>query len=167
MLDRPVAPADLPDLRRLQRAVVRAAESVLAGEAPDCVEINTLAAGSSARVELAVTEGVAHRRLVWTDPSPAALLARGLVEELAALDGARLRRCARPECDLLFHDTMRSRTRRWHTEDPCVGANARRVHRRSRREDLTDRGRPATGRGARCGAPRGSAPPWRGAGSAG
>ncbi|WP_414710672.1 CGNR zinc finger domain-containing protein [Pseudonocardia sp.] len=31
----------------------------------------------------------------------------------------RLRRCARTACDLLFYDTTRSRTRRWHVEDPC------------------------------------------------
>jgi predicted RNA-binding Zn ribbon-like protein len=119
VLDQPVAAADLADLRRLQRAAVRAAEAMLAGEALDCAEINALAAGSTARVELVVTEGVPRRRLVWTDASLAAALARRLVEELGVLNADRLRRCARPECDLLFYDTTRSRTRRWHAEDPC------------------------------------------------
>jgi predicted RNA-binding Zn ribbon-like protein len=119
VVDQPVAAADLADLRRLQRASVHAAEAILAGEALDCAELNALAAGSTARVELVVTEGGPRRRLIWTDTSLAAALARRLIEELDTLEPDRLRRCARPECDLLFYDTTRSRTRRWHAEDPC------------------------------------------------
>jgi predicted RNA-binding Zn ribbon-like protein len=59
----------------------------------------------------------------------AAALARRLIEELNALEPDRLRRCARPECDLLFYDTTRSRTRRWHAEDPCGWRERQRVHR--------------------------------------
>jgi predicted RNA-binding Zn ribbon-like protein len=119
VVDQPVAPADLADLRRLQRASVHAAEAVLAGEAVDCAEVNAPAAGSSARVELFVTDGIPRRELIWTDTSLAASLARRVIDELSALEPDRLRRCARPECDLLFYDTTRSRTRRWHAEDPC------------------------------------------------
>ena len=132
VVDQPVAAADLADLRRLQRAAAGAAEAILAGEAPDGAELNALAAGSTARAELAVTEGVPRRRLVWTDASLAAALARRLVEELGALDPDRLRRCARPECDLLFYDTTRSRTRRWHAEDPCGWRERQRAHRTRR-----------------------------------
>jgi predicted RNA-binding Zn ribbon-like protein len=129
VIDRPVAAGDLADLRRLQRAAVLAAEAVLAGETLDGAEINALAADSTARVELAVTKGVPRRQLVWTDTSLAAALARRLVEELGALEPDRLRRCARPECDLLFYDTTRSRTRRWHAEVPCGWRERQRVHR--------------------------------------
>ena len=129
VVDQPVAAADLADLRRLQRASVRAAEAILAGEALDCAELNALAAGSHARVELIVTDGVPRRQLIWTDTSPAAALARHLIDELDALEPDRLRRCARPECDLLFYDTTRSRTRRWHAEDPCGWRERQRVHR--------------------------------------
>ena len=129
VVDQPVAEADLADLRRLQRAAVHAAEAILAGDGLDGAEINALAAGSTAHVELVVTEGVPQRQLVWTDTSPAAALARRLVEELDALEPDRLRRCARPECDLLFYDTTRSRTRRWHAEDPCGWRERQRVHR--------------------------------------
>jgi predicted RNA-binding Zn ribbon-like protein len=59
-------------------------------------------------------------------------LARRLIEELAALEPNRLRRCARTACDLLFYDTTRSRTRRWHAEDPC-GWRQRQQHRRTHR----------------------------------
>ncbi len=129
VVDRPVAAADLADLRRLQRATVHAAEATLAGEAPNCAEINALAAGSTARVELVVAEGAPRRQLVWIDASLAAALTRRLVDELSTLEPDRLRRCARPECDLLFYDTTRSRTRRWHAEDPCGWRERQRVHR--------------------------------------
>jgi predicted RNA-binding Zn ribbon-like protein len=129
VVDQPVATADLADLRRLQRASVRAAEAILAGEALDCAEVNALAAGSYARIELFVAEGVPLRQLIWTDTSLAAALARRLIEELSALEPDRLRRCARPECDLLFYDTTRSRTRRWHAEDPCGWRERQRLHR--------------------------------------
>jgi predicted RNA-binding Zn ribbon-like protein len=129
VVDQPVTAPDLADLRRLQRAAFRAAEAILAGEAPDFAEINALAAGSTGRVELVVAGGVPRRQLLWTDLSPAAALARRLVEEISSLEPDRLRRCARPECDLLFHDTTRSRTRRWHAEDPCGWRERQRVHR--------------------------------------
>jgi predicted RNA-binding Zn ribbon-like protein len=129
VVDQPVAATDLADLRRLQRAAVDAAEAILAGQALECAEINALAADSTARVELVVTGGVPRRQLIWTDTSLAAALARRLIEELSALQPDRLRRCARPECDLLFYDTTRSRTRRWHAEDPCGWRERQRVHR--------------------------------------
>jgi predicted RNA-binding Zn ribbon-like protein len=129
VVDRPAAASDLADLRRLQRASLDAAEATLAGHALDGAELNALAAASSARVELVVTEGGPRRRLAWTDTSLAAALARRLVEELGALEPDRLRRCARPGCDLLFYDTTRSRTRRWHAEDPCGWRERQRLHR--------------------------------------
>lgn len=129
VVDRPVTATDLAGLRRLQRAAVHAAEAILAGESLDCATLNALAADSTARVELVVTEGVPGRRLVWTDTSLAAALARRVIEELGALEPERLRRCARPQCDLLFYDTTRSRTRRWHAEDPCGWRERQRVHR--------------------------------------
>jgi predicted RNA-binding Zn ribbon-like protein len=129
LIDRPVGEADLADLHALQRAAVDAAESILAGELPAVAELNALSAGSTAHAELIVTEGAPRRRLVWTDTSPAAALARRLVEELDALEPDRLRRCARPECDLLFYDTTRSRTRRWHAEEPCGWRERQRVRR--------------------------------------
>ncbi|MGH9211629.1 MAG: CGNR zinc finger domain-containing protein [Acidimicrobiales bacterium] len=130
VVDQPVAAADLADVHRLQRASVYAAEGILAGEALDCAELNAVAAGSTARVELVVADGVPRRHLVWTDTSSAAALARRLIEELDVLEPDRLRRCARLECSLVFYDTTRSRTRRWHAEDPCGWRERQRVHRR-------------------------------------
>lgn len=129
LIPRPVTESDLPALRRVQQLAVQAAEAVLAGELPDCGAINALARDSTAHVELAAIDGTLHQRLVWSDASIAAGLARRLVEELAALEPTRLRRCARIECDLFFYDTTRSRTRRWHADDPC---GWRERHRRTR-----------------------------------
>jgi predicted RNA-binding Zn ribbon-like protein len=135
-VDGVVAAEDLADLRRLQRAAVHAADAVLAAETVDCAELNALAAGSYATIELSAAGPVPRRRLVWTDTSLTSRLARRVVEELDALDPDRLRRCARPECDLLFYDTTRSRTRRWHAEDPCGWRERQRAHRlRSSRPD--------------------------------
>jgi predicted RNA-binding Zn ribbon-like protein len=131
LISRPVTDADLRALRRVQRLAVRTAEALLTGEAADCAAINALARGSTAHVELTATNGGLCRQLVWHDVSIAAGLARRLVEELAALEPTRLRRCARAECSLLFYDATRSRTRRWHAEDPC-GWRERQHHRRSR-----------------------------------
>ena len=132
LVDQPVNAADLADLRRLQRAAFDAAEAILAGETLDCAGINALAADSTARVEVVVPEGIPQRQLVWTDASVASALARRVVEELGMLDHDRLRQCARPECDLLFYDTTRSRTRRWHAEDPCGWRERQRTHRTRR-----------------------------------
>jgi predicted RNA-binding Zn ribbon-like protein len=115
----PVTEADLPHLRSLQRAAAHAVDALLAGEVPDCAAINAVASGSTGRAELVVSGGKLGERIVWDDGTAAAELARRLVGELATLDASRLRRCARRECDLVFYDTTRSRTRRWHAEDPC------------------------------------------------
>jgi predicted RNA-binding Zn ribbon-like protein len=119
LIARPVTEADLAGLRELQRAAAQAADVLLAGEIPGCSQINALASGCSGRITLVVTGGELRRQIVWDDGSATAGLARRLVEELAALEPARLRRCARTQCGLVFYDTTRSRTRRWHAEDPC------------------------------------------------
>jgi len=115
----PVTEADLPHLRSLQRAAAQAVEALLAGEIPDCDPVNALARGSTGRAELVVSGGELREHIAWADATAAAELARRLIGELAALDPSRLGRCARRECSLAFYDTTRSRTRRWHAEDPC------------------------------------------------
>jgi predicted RNA-binding Zn ribbon-like protein len=127
-----VAEADLPSLRRVQQLAVQAVEALLAGRPPDCAAISLAARASTAHVELIVAGATLGQRLVWRDASPASGLARRLIEELAVLDPRRLRSCVRTECGLLFYDTTRSRTRRWHAEDPC-GWRERQHRRRARR----------------------------------
>jgi predicted RNA-binding Zn ribbon-like protein len=127
----PVREADLPGLRALHRFAGRAAEALLDGEVPDPGPLNDLAGDSTARIQLAARSGSLHKELIWGDVSVVGQLARRLIDELAGLDPARLRRCAREQCGLLFYDGTRSRTQRWHAEDPC-GWRERQHSRRAR-----------------------------------
>ncbi|MEU6201238.1 CGNR zinc finger domain-containing protein [Streptomyces sp. NPDC047061] len=126
----PVDEADLPALRRVQQIAEESAESLLAGRTPDCEAMTALARGSTAHVELIAGDVGLRQEVTWTDSSNSSGLARRLIAELAALDPHRLRRCARDACDLIFYDTTRSRTRRWHAEDPC-GWRERQQNRRT------------------------------------
>lgn len=127
----PVREADLPGLRDLQRFASRAAEALLDGAVPEAGVLNDLARDSFARVLLTASSGSLRQELVWHDVSVTGQLARRLIEELAGLDPTRLRRCAREQCGLLFYDSTRSRTQRWHAEDPC-GWRERQHSRRAR-----------------------------------
>jgi predicted RNA-binding Zn ribbon-like protein len=127
----PVRETDLPGLRDLQRFACQAAGALLAGELPETGVLNDLACGSSARVRLTASGGSLRPELAWHDVSVAGELARRLIEELTGLDPTRLRRCAREPCGLLFYDSTRSRTQRWHAEDPC-GWRERQHSRRAR-----------------------------------
>jgi predicted RNA-binding Zn ribbon-like protein len=60
---------------------------------------------------------------------PTATLARQVALELGEIDPKRLKRCALPACDLLFYDTTRSGTRRWHAESPCGARERQRRYR--------------------------------------
>jgi predicted RNA-binding Zn ribbon-like protein len=115
----PVTDLDLPVLRRLRAFAVEAAGVILAGGIPSPAPLNALASDSRARLRLVDRGGALRQELLWEDGSSAARLARRLITELASLDPTRLRECARPQCTLLFYDTTRSRTRRWHADDPC------------------------------------------------
>ncbi len=132
LIPRPVTDADLPGLRRLQRIAGHAATALLHDGMPDMTDVaalNGLARDSNARAELSVAEGALRQDWAWDDTSVVGYLARHLIGELAALEPTRLRKCARRECTLLFYDTTRSRTRRWHAEDPCGWRERQQAHR--------------------------------------
>jgi predicted RNA-binding Zn ribbon-like protein len=129
LTQRPVTDADLPGLRQLQQVAARAAGALLRGDVPEVTDLNRLARDSRAHVELTVTGDELRQDLVWDDVSAAGYLARRLSGELAALEPGRLRECARRECTLLFYDPTRSRTRRWHAEDPCGWRERQRIRR--------------------------------------
>jgi predicted RNA-binding Zn ribbon-like protein len=131
LLSVPVGDGDLLGLRRLRDIAEAIADAMLRGDQPQVTMLNDLARASAAHVELAVGDGSVRRQLVWADPSAVAQLARRIIDEVAALDPSRLRRCAREECALVFYDTTRSRTQRWHAEDPC-GWRERQSARRAR-----------------------------------
>lgn len=119
--------AQLAALRELHSTVVALVDGLLDGGAAagPAARLTKLAAPSIARVRLDVGESrTLHARLDWSEPTPAAALARQVALELGEIDPARLKRCERPACDLVFYDTTRSGTRRWHAESPC-GARER------------------------------------------
>jgi predicted RNA-binding Zn ribbon-like protein len=117
-----VSETDLVQLRALHEIVVELVTALVDRRPPDrqVARLTELAAASKARADLEVSDsGELRERLRWSDPTLVSGLARRVVHELGALDRARLRRCARPECDLVFYDTTKSNTRRWHAESPC------------------------------------------------
>jgi predicted RNA-binding Zn ribbon-like protein len=129
--------AQMEHLRALHAAVVELVDRLLAGQsvASQADRLTQLAAASSARTRLEPDGGALRARLEWSDPDPVSALARRLISELGTLDIGRLRRCARPECDLVFYDTTRSGTRRWHAESPCGVRERQRRHRQRRRSE--------------------------------
>lgn len=124
--------AEIESLRVLHAVVVDLVDRLVAGwpVAGQTEQLTALAHASVARVHLEPGRDRAMRAYVdWSDPDPVSALARRLIHELGALDVTRLRRCARPECDLIFYDTTRSGTRRWHAESPCGIRERQRRHR--------------------------------------
>jgi predicted RNA-binding Zn ribbon-like protein len=95
--------------------------------------LTRLARPSVATVRLDVGDDqILRARLKWSEPTPAATLARRLALELAEIDVARLKRCERAACNLVFYDTTRSGTRRWHAESPCGNRERQQRYRAAR-----------------------------------
>lgn len=123
---------ELGRLRELHETVVELVDSLLSAHRVDkpAARLTALARGSCATVRLEAGE---HRalcaRLQWSDPTPSAGIARAVALELGEIDVARLKRCERPACDLVFYDKTRSGTQRWHAESPCGNRERQRRHR--------------------------------------
>jgi predicted RNA-binding Zn ribbon-like protein len=129
-LGRPVANGELAGARKLSREVGRIADGLIDGRAPSFEALNRLASDCVGRPELRVTSaGVLEAGVLWEDRSLATVLARRVIEELGAIEPNRLRRCARPECGLIFYDSTRPGTQRWHSEDPCGWRERQRLRR--------------------------------------
>lgn len=113
---------DLPALARLADAVSELADCLALRRPPErrAVDvINELASGCTGTVRLTMSDSAVQSDVGWHDPDPVAGLARRVIEELDGIDLSRLRQCQRKECDLLFFDMTRSRSQRWHAENPC------------------------------------------------
>jgi hypothetical protein len=124
---------DLPALERLVDAVSELGDCLALRLPPAsrAVEvISELASGCTATTRLWVSGHAVRSDVRWRDPDRVAGLARGVIDELDGIDVSRLRQCERVECDLLFIDATRSRSQRWHAENPC-GWLARQHRRRS------------------------------------
>jgi predicted RNA-binding Zn ribbon-like protein len=127
---RRVRASQLVALRGLHQAVVALVDGLLSGRpvSRPAARLTRLAQPSIATVRLDVTESQSLRvQLKWSEPTPVATLARQVALELGEIDLARLKRCERPACQLVFYDTTRSGTQRWHADSPC--GNRERQHR--------------------------------------
>jgi predicted RNA-binding Zn ribbon-like protein len=114
--------SELGALGDLHKTVVELVDGLLCGRpmARPATRLTSLAQPSVATMRLDVGEGQTLRaRLLWSEPTPTAMLARRIAVELGDIDLKRLKRCERPACDLVFYDTTRSGTQRWHAESPC------------------------------------------------
>jgi predicted RNA-binding Zn ribbon-like protein len=124
--------AALAALRELHETIVQLVDGLLSGRgvARGAARLTELAQPSIATVRLEVDgDQTVCARLEWSEPTLGATLARRVALELAEIDVARLKRCERPACDLVFYDTTRSGTRRWHAESPCGNRERQRRHR--------------------------------------
>jgi predicted RNA-binding Zn ribbon-like protein len=129
-LGRPVAARDLPRLRELHRAVVAIVDAVIDGSPPPVDALNALASREPA---VCLLESAPGGQLAMTlqprRASAAGMLTLETIRQLGQLEPSRLRRCARPECRLVFYDTTRSATQRWHADRPCGLRERQRRHR--------------------------------------
>jgi predicted RNA-binding Zn ribbon-like protein len=124
--------SQLGTLRELHKTSVELVDALLGGRplARPAARLTSLAEPSAATVRLDVGEDQSLRtRLDWSEPTPTATLARRVALELGEIDPKRLKRCALPACNLLFYDTTRSGTRRWHAESPCGARERQRRYR--------------------------------------
>jgi predicted RNA-binding Zn ribbon-like protein len=113
---------DLPALARLAEAVSELADCLALGRRPlarPVDVINEQASACTGTTQARLRGRAVQSDVDWRDPDPVAGLARRVIEELAGTDQSRFRQCQRKECDLLFFDTTRSRSQRWHAESPC------------------------------------------------
>jgi predicted RNA-binding Zn ribbon-like protein len=131
--------AQLDDLRELHDTVTQLVDGHLSGGSidPAAAQLTRLAQPSIATVSLTVSPGqTVHAQLEWSEPTPAATLARRAALELGEIEVARLKRCERPQCNLIFYDTTRSGTQRWHAESPCGNRERQRRYRAASRGSL-------------------------------
>ena len=135
--------SQLAALRELHETVIQLVDGLLSESSigRPAARLTTLAQPSTAAVRLDAGESQTLRaRLEWSEPTPAATLARKVALEFGEIDVTRLKRCERPACNLVFYDTTRNGTQRWHAESPCGNRERQRRYRAaSRGSSLTER----------------------------
>jgi predicted RNA-binding Zn ribbon-like protein len=126
----PVEAQELADVRAVQRAVVAIVDALIDGSQAPLEGLNALASEEPVIYALVrQPDGALRTTLRPKRGSAAATLLVAAIRELSGLEPSRLRRCARPECTLVFYDTTRSATQRWHAERPCGLRERQRRHR--------------------------------------
>jgi predicted RNA-binding Zn ribbon-like protein len=129
-LDAPVGAHELAAVRAVQRAVVAMVDALIDGSQAPLEALNARAAEEPVIYALErQPDGRLRTTLRPKRGSAAATLLVAVIRELSELEPSRLRRCARPECALVFYDVTRSATQRWHAERPCGLRERQRRHR--------------------------------------
>jgi predicted RNA-binding Zn ribbon-like protein len=129
-LDAPVDDRELPAVRALQRAVLAIVDALIDGTSAPVDALNELAARAPVVYALEPRpDGGLDAKLCAPRTPVSGTLVHTVIRELGELDPKRLRRCARPECTLVFYDATRSGTQRWHAESPCGLQQRQRRHR--------------------------------------
>jgi predicted RNA-binding Zn ribbon-like protein len=130
-----VTAADLAAARRLRRAIWNAADAVVDGGAPaagDLALINEAAAQPPLVPRIDPTLGRG-----WDDPRAEQALSDIARDAIALLSDpaqrARLRRCASPDCELIFYDSSRPGRRRWCSTERCGDRMRARAYRERHR----------------------------------
>ena len=124
-LEDPLEEHELPAVRTLQGAVVAVVDALIDRREPPVEALTTPAVCALERAP----DGTLRTTVRPRRPSAPATLLIAAIRELGELEPARLRRCARPECGLVFYDATRSGTQRWHAESPCGLRERQRRHR--------------------------------------
>ncbi|MFC4032598.1 CGNR zinc finger domain-containing protein [Streptomyces polygonati] len=120
-LSQPLRADQLDDLRALADEIRAIIEALVDNRRPPgCPTLNRFSAQATATQTLRIgAQGALSVDVRWQAAGALAELACQIVTEFSGLDPARLHYCAREACDLLFYDTTRSRSQRWHSESPC------------------------------------------------
>ncbi|MFG1185559.1 CGNR zinc finger domain-containing protein [Xanthobacter aminoxidans] len=127
------APALRPQALALREALSRLFECLRTGSKPkpaDLDLVNALLAAGAPQPHLAWRGGAL---VVEEHPpesaGPLPTIAADFADFAARHEPARLRRCANPECSLVFYDTARNGTRRWCSMAACGNRSKVRSHR--------------------------------------
>lgn len=114
--------ADLAAAKRLRRAIWNAAEAVVEGAAPSAGDLAVInAAATRPPLVPSLEDGTLGR--AWREPRADQALSDVARDAIALLSDpaqrARLRRCASPDCALIFYDSSRPGRRRWCSTERC------------------------------------------------
>jgi predicted RNA-binding Zn ribbon-like protein len=136
----PATAADLAAAKQLRRAIWNGASAVVDGELPgagDLAVINAAACRPPLVPGIDLPVGVDGPVRAWTAPRAEQALSDIARDAVALLSDpgqrARLRRCASPDCSLIFYDSSRPGRRRWCSTERCGDRMRARAYRARQR----------------------------------
>jgi predicted RNA-binding Zn ribbon-like protein len=131
-----VTSADVAAAKRLRLAIWNGAEAVVEGGTPAAGD---LAAVNAAAARPPLVPSVDHATLArgWREPRAEQALSDVARDALALLSDpaqrARLKRCASPDCELIFYDSSQPGQRRWCSTERCGDRMRARAYRERHR----------------------------------